>query len=133
MTIEEARAFFQGDRYAMGSGIRLDELTADGAVCSFEIDQRHQNAEGGLMGGAIFTLIDFTFAVASCSRHRPTVAQQASVSFLNRAKGTKLTARAVCRKDGRTSCVYNVDVTDDTGRDIAQAVMTGAKLPPKEA
>ena len=132
MTIEEARAFFGQDRYAAESGIVLDEVTENGAVCHFEITDRHLNAEGGLMGGAIFTLIDFTFAVASSSRHRPTVAQQASVSFLNRARGRVLTARAVCRKDGRTSCVYNVDVTDDTGRDIAQAVMTGCKLPPKD-
>ena len=132
MTIEEARAFYGQDRYASDSGIVLDEVTENGAVCHFEITEQHLNAEGGLMGGAIFTLIDFTFAVASGNRHRPTVAQQASVSFLNRAKGSVLTARAVCRKDGRTSCVYNVDVTDDTGRDIAQAVMTGCKLPPKD-
>jgi hypothetical protein len=34
----------------------------------------------------------------------------------------------VCRKDGRTSCVYQVNITDDLGRDIAQAVVTGFKL-----
>ena len=128
MTIEEARAFFQGDRYAMGSGIRLDELTEDGAVCSFEIDERHRNAEGGLMGGAIFTLIDFAFATAAATVHRPTVVMQVSVSYLNAARGKRLTATAECRKDGKTTCVYNVMVRDDTGREIAQAVMTGFKL-----
>ena len=81
------------------------------------------------MGGAIFTLIDLAFAAAANNAHRPTVAQQVSVNFLSGSRGSALTARAVCRKDGRSSCVYNVDVTDDLGRDIAQAVVTGFKLP----
>ena len=80
------------------------------------------------MGGAIFTLIDLAFAAAANNVHRPTVAQQVSVNFLSGSRGARLTATAACRKDGRTSCVYNVDVTDDLGRDIAQAVITGFKL-----
>ena len=43
-------------------------------------------------------------------------------------KGDRLMARAVCRKNGRSSCVINVDVTDDLGRDVAQFVGTGFKL-----
>ena len=80
------------------------------------------------MGGAILTLIDFAFASAACNVHRPTVAQQISMNFLNAPKGSALTARASCRKDGRTSCVYQVDIKDDLGRDIAQAVVTGFKI-----
>ena len=57
-----------------------------------------------------------------------TVAQQVSISFLSAAKGERLVATARYRKDGRNSCVVNVDVTDDNGRDIAQFVGTGFKL-----
>ena len=32
------------------------------------------------------------------------------------------------RKDGRTSCVVVVDVSDDAGRDVAQFVGTGFKV-----
>ena len=127
-SLEEARRFFRMDRYATESGIEIEELEPGTSVCSFKISEHHQNAEGGVMGGAIFTLIDFAFAAAASSVHRPTVAMQISVNFLNAPKGEKLTAKAVCRKDGKTSCVYNVDVYDDTGRDIAQAVMTGFKI-----
>ena len=80
------------------------------------------------MGGAIFTLADFAFAALSNSREKVTVAQQVSINYLATAKGEKLVARASYRKDGRSSCVVNVDVTDDTGRDIAQFVGTGFKL-----
>ena len=128
-TLEDARAYFEGDRFALENGITLEALTENSAVCRFTIAPRHRNAEGGVMGGAIFTLIDLAFAAAANNAHRPTVAQQVSVNFLSGSRGSALTARAVCRKDGRSSCVYNVDVTDDLGRDIAQAVVTGFKLP----
>ncbi len=127
-SIEEARLFFEKDRFARENGIMLDALTENGSVCSLTLTGRHLNAEGHIMGGVIATLIDFCFATASSNVHRPTVAQQISMSFLNAAKGSKLTAKSVCKKDGRTSCVYIVDVTDDSGRDIAQAVVTGFKL-----
>ena len=104
-TIEEARAFFDGDRYAMENGIRLEEYLPDGSVCTMELTAHHHNAEGGVMGGAILTLIDFAFATAACNVHRPTVAQQISMNFLSASRGHLLTARAACRKDGKTSCV----------------------------
>ena len=126
--LAEARAFFEKDRFATENGITLEELSEGASVCRMVLSARHRNAEGGVMGGAVMTLIDFAFATAASNMHRPTVAQQASVSFLSAVRGTELTARAVCRKNGRNSCVYNVDVTDDQGRDIAQAVMTGFKL-----
>ncbi len=127
-SLDAARSFFSGDLYETESGIRIDELKDGNSACSFEITEHHRNADGGVMGGAIFTLIDFAFAVASTSVHHPTVAQQVSINYLNQPRGKKLTARAECRKDGRTSCVYIVNVTDDTGREIATALMTGFKL-----
>ncbi len=127
-SLDAARSFFSGDLYATESGIRIDELKDGNSACSFEITEHHRNADGGVMEGAIFTLIDFAFAVASTSVHHPTVAQQVSINYLNQPRGKKLTARAECRKDGRTSCVYIVNVTDDTGREIATALMTGFKL-----
>ena len=126
--IDQARTYFSGDRFALENGITIDELSPAGAVCSFTITDRHRNAEGGVMGGAIFTLVDLAFAVAANNVYRPTVAQQVSMNFLSGSRGSRLTARASCRKDGRNSCVYNVDVSDDLGRDIAQATITGFKL-----
>ena len=127
-TIEEARAFFSGDRFATENGITLDELDDEHAVTSMTLSPRHRNAFGGVMGGAIFTLADFAFAALTNDRERVTVAQQVSISFLSAAKGARIVATARYRKDGRNSCVVNVDVTDDKGRDIAQFVGTGFKL-----
>ena len=127
-SLEAARTFFEQDRFATENGIVLEELTENGSVCSVILSSRHCNAEGGVMGGVMLTLVDFAFATAASNAHRPTVAQQVSMSFLSAPRGEKLIAKASCRKDGRTSCVYNVNVTDDLGRDIAQAMVTGFKL-----
>ena len=125
--LEDARAYFEGDRFAVENGMVLEEIGDGTSVCSLEITDHHRNANGGVMGGAVFTLADFAFAAASNSRHRPTVGQQISINFLSATRGKRLIARAACKKDGRTSCVYNIDVTDDLGRDIAQFVGTGYK------
>ena len=127
-TIEEAREYFSCDRFATENGITLDELDNSHAVTSVTLGARHRNAFGGVMGGAIFTLADFAFAALTNDRERVTVAQQVSINYLSPAKGERLIAKATFRKDGRSSCVVNVDVTDDTGCDIAQFVGTGFKL-----
>ena len=127
-SLEEAREFFYKDKFAVETGVTLDELTEDKAICSLEITDIHKNAYGGVMGGVIFTLSDFAFAVLSNQLHQPTVAQQVSINYLSAPKGNKLTAEAYCRKNGRTSYIIIVDVSDDVGRDVAQFVGTGFKL-----
>ena len=127
-TINDARDYFSKDRFATENGIALDEVDATHAVASLTVDSRHKNAFGGVMGGAIFTLADFAFAALTNDRERVTVAQQVSINYFAQPKGARLVATARYRKDGRNSCVVNVDVVDDSGREIAQFVGTGFKL-----
>ena len=127
-TIEEAREYFSGDRFAMENGMTLDELDERHAVASLTLGARHRNALGGVMGGAIFTLADFAFAALTNDRGRSAVALQVSINYLAAPKGGRLVATARYKKDGRGSCVVDVDVVDDTGREIAQFVGTGYKL-----
>ena len=118
--LEEAKEFFEHDRFATENGITLDEIGDDWARTSVELTENHRNAQGGIMGGVIFTLADLALAAASNNIHSSSVAQQMSVNFLSGSRGTKLFAYSKCRKDGKTSGVYIIDVTDDLGRDIAQ-------------
>ncbi len=126
-SVEEARTYFVKDRFATDNGITLDDLSDEKSVCSMTITERHQNAYGGVMGGAIFTLADFAFATIANQVHLSTVAQQVSINYLSAPKGKKLIATSSVKKNGRSSMVINVDVVDDTGRDIAQFVGTGFK------
>ena len=127
-TPEEAKAYFSKDRFATDNGMTLDELDESHAVTSMTVGDRHRNAYGGVMGGAIFTLADFAFAAITNDLERVTVAQQVSINYLSAPKGGRLVATARYKKDGRSSCVVNVDVVDDTGREVAQFVGTGFKL-----
>ena len=102
-TIDEARAYFSDDRFATENGITLDELDESHAVTSMTLGERHRNAFGGVMGGAIFTLADFAFAALTNDRENVTVAQQVSINYLSAAKGARLIATARYRKDGRKS------------------------------
>lgn len=127
-SVEQAREFFYKDKFAVNTGVTLDSLTEDKAVCSLDITDEHRNAYGGVMGGVIFTLADFAFAVLSNQIHQLTVAQQVSINYLSAPKGDKLIAEATCRKNGKTSSIIIVNVSDDVGRDVALFVGTGFKL-----
>ena len=128
-SIEEAREFFKGDKYAAASNIRIDSLEDDKCVCSMDIvDDCHRNAVGGIMGGVLFTLGDFAFAVASNNMYSLTVALTVNINFLSGTKGSRLFAATKCVKDGRTTCVYDIDIYDDTGREVAKFIGTGYKI-----
>lgn len=127
-TLKEAQEYFKGDIFATENGMVIEELGEDYSLCSMTLNEHHLNANGGIMGGVIFTLGDFAFAALSNQIHRPTVAQQVSVNFLGMPKDKTLKAKAVLKKTGRTSTIINVDITDGTGRNIAQFIGTGFKL-----
>ena len=64
--IEDVRRFFDGDRYAVEvTGVKIDEIDDCYSKCSLELDERHYGAHGQVMGGVMFTLADFAFAVAT--------------------------------------------------------------------
>ncbi len=126
--LEEAQKFFTNDRFAYANGMKIEELLDDGCICSMELREDHKNALGGVMGGVIFTLADFAFAVSSNNDHSPTVALDVNIHYLSAPKGSRLIAKSKRIKSGKTTCVFNINVTDDLGRDIAMFIGTGYKL-----
>ena len=127
-SLEEAREYFKKDTFAAANGIVIDQLDDAECICSMDIRDDHKNAIGGVMGGVIYTLADFAFAVSSNNNHSPTVALEANINFLSAPKGTKLFARSSVLKSGRTTCVINVLIYDDLGKEIAFFNGTGYKL-----
>ncbi len=119
--IGRVREMFSADRFATLNGMVIDEIGDHYAKCSVVIDERHLNAMGGVMGGVHFTLADFAFAVASNWQEPGTVGLNTTISYVGPVKGTKLTAEARLVKNGRSTCCYSIQVTDDLGN-IAAAV-----------
>ncbi len=127
-SLEEVREHFRNDHFATENGMEIDEFGDNHCRCSMLITERHRNAYGGVMGGAIFTLADFALAVVANDIHSLSVAQQVSINYLNAPKGNTLYADAECIKNGRTTSTIQVKVSDDTGRDIALFVGSVFKL-----
>ena len=122
---EKARQLFKGDNYAVRqTEIVIESVENDCAVCSFISRDIHKNADGAVMGGAIYTLADFAFAVAANSSSMHTVTLDGSVKYLKPGVGDKLTAVAKHVRLGRAVCVYSVTV-DDGISDIAVCTFTG--------
>lgn len=124
-TLEEVRKIFEGDRFATENGAVIEEIGDRSATCSLVITDSHRNAMGAVMGGTYFMLADFAFAVAANWERMGCVSLHSDISFLGTAKGEKLTAKAVCVKDGRSTSCYRVDVTDDLGNLAATVTVTG--------
>ena len=127
-TIDEAREYFTGDRFANSNGMWIAELEEDRCVCSMTLQENHFNGTGTVMGGVMFTLADFALAVVSNHIYHPSVAQELSIHFLTVPKGETLTAEAVCVKTGRRTTVVSISVTDGEGRKVAVLTGTSAKL-----
>ena len=129
-SLEEAREIFSHDRYAsVLSRAEVDAIGEDYAKCSMKITEDHQNAYGGVMGGAIYTLADFAFAVASnYDKDYATVSVVGSASFMSASKGSVLYAEAKLIKDGRSNCFFEVRVTDDLDKLIAIVTFNGAHV-----
>lgn len=100
-TLNEVRDFFANDRFATDNGAVIEEVGENSATVSMTIEDHHRNAVGIVMGGAIFTLADFAFAVASNHENPGTVSLSANITFLKASKGSKLIAKAECVRDGR--------------------------------
>lgn len=128
MSLDEIRSKFMNDRFATGAAGAEITRAGDGyAECIMLLKDIHKNAMGNVMGGAIFTLCDFAFAVASNGVDNNVVSLSSSITYLSPAKGALLTAKAERVKEGRSTCFYIVNVYDDTKRHIASMSVNGYK------
>lgn len=126
--IERVRRVFENDRFATGNGVRILEAAPGHARCELVITDEHRNGMNAVMGGAIYTLADLAFAVASNVGQLATVTLDSSMTFLNGVKGETLYAEAVCEKAGSRTCCFNVTVTDDLGTQVAVCRSTGMRV-----
>lgn len=95
------------------------------SVVKLKVDDRHRNGMGEVMGGVIYTLADFAFAVAANYEEFATVTADSQISFYSRVSGSELIAEAVFVRDGGRLRFCETKVTDDEGNYIAHVKATG--------
>jgi acyl-CoA thioesterase len=115
----------QSDRFATYVGLKILKVDIGYAMVQMEIKENHLNGINIVHGGAIFTLADYAFAVASNSKGTPTVGIHANISYFKSPQGKLLTAEAKEISSSRKLCNYNVDVFDDNKDLIARINAAG--------
>ncbi len=131
--LESAKDFFSKDLYATeATGIVIEEVGKNYAKCSLKIERKHMNAVGHVMGGVMFTLADFVFAISTNRDGQFTVTTSSTINYLSSPKGSILYGQSKLLKDGKTTCFYQIDITDDVGTYVAVINTTGNHVFPKK-
>ena len=87
--------------------------------------EQHLNAGNVVQGGMIFTIADFTFAVAANCKHGNVVSLNNNITYVRPPKGKTLIARARETAFTRKTCLYEVEITDDLGTPVAFMTVSG--------
>ncbi|SHO48461.1 PaaI family thioesterase [Desulfopila aestuarii] len=120
MDTEKAKAIFARDRYAALTGIEIIEAGIGYCKARMQIQDKHKNANNMVQGGAIFTLADLAFAVASNSQGQLALAINVNISFLRGVADGVLYATATeVTEPGRLGA-YDVMVTDEKNTIVAR-------------
>ena len=107
-------------------GFRVVEWREGFARVAMDIDERHENRQGGLHGGVTAALIDA--ATGFCGIYEPdpekrrgNVTVSLNVNYTGRPKGTSLICTAELLRAGRRIYFSSAKVHDDLGNLIASA------------
>jgi len=113
------KEFIENDKFAKSVGIELLEVSLGYAKAKMEIKEIHHNSINTVHGGAIFTLADFTFAVAANSHNKMSVALNVNISFLKAISEGVLIAEAQEISVNPKIATYKILVSNDLGELIA--------------
>jgi acyl-CoA thioesterase len=120
LAAEVARRMWDGDRATQALGMELQEVRAGYARIQMPVRRDMTNGHGICHGGFMFLLADSTFAFACNSHNQRAVAASAEIHFIAAAhEGDVLTAEGIEQHLAGRSGVYDMRVTDQSGRLIA--------------
>ena len=121
------------DGFADLVGIEWLELGEEPARARIAVEPRHQQPYGIVHGGVLTTLAESLCSaathVAVAEDGMAAMGQANDTTFLRPIKEGHITATARPRHRGRTTWVWDVEMTDDDGRVCALSRMTIAVRP----
>lgn len=125
-TDEEIREFFKCDIFAskQANCRVIESWVGHGKAEMVIVPEMHYNAEGHVMGGAVFTLADYAFAAASMPGSVDAVSLVSTIEFMRFTRGSKLIAVCDADRVGNKVGFFTTDVHDDLGAHIARVVTT---------
>ena len=115
--IERITSNLEADPYAALLGITLVTVDDDAVTVSMPVTSAHENFQGATHGGAVFSVADCAFGLASNAYAEPAVAIDTHLAITaSSTAGDTLTATAVEVHRGGTLATYRVEVTRGDGR-----------------
>jgi acyl-CoA thioesterase len=111
--MDSLKELLQRDAFVKHCGIELVSLAPGHAVTRMQVQPWHLNAVGIVQGGAIFTLADYAFAVASNAHGTVAVGINVSITYMKSTDSGTLTAEAQEVALNPKLASYTVNVTDD--------------------
>lgn len=111
--------FMERDAFARLLGIRLVEAGLGYAKTAMDLTDNLKNGAGIAHGGAVFTLADLAFALASNSHGKLSLAVAASISYIKAGTGKTLFAEAREISLGPKMATYAITISNDAGDTIA--------------
>ena len=117
--MDPLKKFVQQDHFARHIGVELLEYGGGRARARMTIGKQHMNSAGTVHGGAIFSLADAVFSVASNSHGTLAMAINVSISFFKSVAEGTLVAEAEEISFNPRLATYLVTVKDEAGSRIA--------------
>ena len=111
--------FSEKDKFAKHCGIELMEVSDGKAIVKMTIGKHHLNGVGTVHGGALFTIADFAFAVASNSHGQIAMSINASMNYFKAVLDGTLTAEAKEISLSPKLATYTVEITNQDKELIA--------------
>jgi acyl-CoA thioesterase len=123
--MNELAEHLKNDRFAETIGIERVFCKEEYWTARLTVTEKHLNGLGVAQGGAIFTLADYAFAIASNTDGRTSTGLQTNIAFISPAQpGDVLIAhiREVSRR--KTISIYEIEIRNEQ-TDQLIALFTG--------
>lgn len=117
--MDTVKKFVEADRFAKHLGVEMLEFSPGRATARMPIRDHHLNSAGTVHGGAIFSLADAVFSVASNSHGTLAMAINVSISFFKAARSGTLHAEGREISINPKLATYLIDIKDEAGNAIA--------------
>ena len=117
--VDEVKRNFKQDAFPLKLGVRLVELNPGFSKVEMKVTREMLNLHGIAHGGAIFTLADTAFGLASNTRG-PAVALQVSINYIRSVNpDTMVYAMAEEEELTRKTGISNITVQTAEGKAVA--------------
>lgn len=117
--MDDLKRFVEKDLFARHIGVEVLEYSPGRAKARMAIKDHHLNSAGLVHGGAIFSLADAVFSIASNSHGTLALAINVSISFFKAIRGGTLFADAEEVSLNPKLATYLIHVKDESGNAVA--------------